>query len=87
MNYYLVERRMPGMTQASLVALQRALGAATHRLGTPGSPVRYIGSVYLPQRDTCLCLFEATDPGRVRRANDTAQAPYDQIHEAVALLG
>jgi Protein of unknown function (DUF4242) len=48
--------------------------------------VRYVGSVYLPRRETCLCLFEATDAELVRRANETAQAPFSRIQEAVLLF-
>jgi hypothetical protein len=86
MTCFLVERSLPGMTHTSLTALQRVLREATHRLGTPASPVRYVGSVYLPRRETCLCLFEATDAELVRRANETAQAPFSRIQEAVLLF-
>jgi hypothetical protein len=86
MTYFLVERSLPGMTQACLAALQRALREATHRLSTPSVAVRYMGSVYVPRRHTCLCLFEAADAELVRKANETAQAPYTSIQEAVALF-
>ena len=61
MSWFLVERHLSGLTHAGLSALQRALGEATLRLSTPSAPVRYVGSVYLPRQDTCLCLFEAAD--------------------------
>src|SRR5262249_26032188 len=82
MSWFLVERTMPGLTEAGLTALQRALRAATRRLSTPSAPVRYVGSVYLPRRDACLCLFEAAEPRLVREANETAQAPFSRIQEA-----
>ncbi len=86
MNCFLVERSLPGMTHASLTALERALREATQRLTTPSAPVRYLGSVYLPRRDTCLCLFEAANLCLVREANETAQAPFSQIQEALVRL-
>ncbi|HYW89320.1 MAG TPA: nickel-binding protein [Chloroflexota bacterium] len=86
MTWFLVERRLPGMTLASLSALQRALREATHRLSPPSAPMRYLGSIYLPGRGKCLCLFEADHVELVRAANDTAQAPFSSIHEAVALF-
>jgi hypothetical protein len=86
MTCFLVERSMPGMTDVSLAALQRALTAAADRLTASTSPVRYIGSIYLPRRDTCLCLFEAPDEGLVRAVNDNAQAPFDSIQASVVLL-
>jgi len=86
MNYFLVERSLAGMTQGNLNSLQRALREATHRLSTSSVAVRYMGSVYLPRRQTCLCLFEAAHPELVRIANETAQAPYSSIQEAVALF-
>jgi len=48
--------------------------------------MRYLGSIYLPGRGKCLCLFEADHVELVRAANDTAQAPFSSIHEAVALF-
>ena len=86
MNCFLVERSLPGMSHASLTALERVLLEATHRLSTPSAPVRYLGSVYLPRRDTCLCLFEAANLGLVREANETAQVPFSQIQEALVRL-
>jgi hypothetical protein len=86
MNYFLVERSLPGMTHASLAALQRALREATQRVTTPVKAVRYVGSLYLPRRQTCLCLFEAADAELVRKANETAQAPYTTVQEAFALF-
>ncbi len=86
MNYFLVERSLPGMTQPRLAALQRALHEATHRVSSPTNAVRYVGSVYLPRTERCLCLFEAADVDAVRTANDTAQTPYTTIQEGVVLL-
>ena len=86
MNYFLVERVLPGMTRASLAALQRALREATRRLSSPNAAVRYVASVYVPRRQTCLCLFKAEDAALVRKANETAQAPFTSIQEAVALF-
>lgn len=86
MSWFLVERHLSGLTHAGLSALQRALGEATLRLSTPSAPVRYVGSVYLPRQDTCLCLFEAADPRLVRHVNDTAQAPFSHIQQAEVRL-
>ena len=86
MNCFLVERSLAGMTPSSLAALQRALRVATQRANAPGAPVRYIGSVCVPRKQTCLCLFEADDLALVHRANEMAQAPFNYIQEAMALF-
>jgi len=85
MHCFLVERNLPRMTDASLVALRRALREATRRVSTPEAPVRYLASMYLPSTDTCLCLFEASSAQLVRAANATAQAPVRTILEAVVM--
>ena len=86
MNYFVVERSLPGMTQASLTALPRALHEASRRLSTPSMAVRYVGSVYMPRSQTCLCLFEAAGVELVRTANEIAQTSYTSIQESVLLL-
>jgi hypothetical protein len=84
MNCFLVERNLPGMTAASLDALQRVLHAASQRLTTPTAQVRHLGSVYVPRTHRCMCLFEAHSAELVRLVNDTAQAPYSTVQEVVA---
>lgn len=85
MTAYLVERSLPGLSAQHRSALQYALQKASRRLTAAGSPVRYLGSTFVPARSRCFCLFEARDAAIVKAANDTALVPYLSISEAIEL--
>jgi hypothetical protein len=55
-----------------------SLGAAVERAGTA---VRWVRSVYVPERDTCLLVFEAPTAEAVERASRRAGLTYDRITE------
>jgi len=82
---YIVERNLPGLTDRHRSALQYALGEASRRLSASGSPVRYLGSTFVPTRSRCYCLFEATSADIVRTVNEAALVPYITINEAIEL--
>jgi hypothetical protein len=82
---YIVERSLPGLSDRHRSALQYALGEASRRLTASGSPIRYLGSTFVPSRSRCFCLFEATGPEVVKAVNEAALVPYITINEAVEL--
>jgi hypothetical protein len=41
--------------------------------------VRHVHSVVIAADETCLCLFEAPDADRVRRANVDLGVPLDRV--------
>jgi uncharacterized protein DUF4242 len=82
---YIVERSLPGLSDKHRSALQYALGEASRRLTASGSPVRYLGSTFVPVSSRCYCLFEATDPEIVKAVNEAALVPYLTINEAIEL--
>ena len=66
MAFYLVERYVPSMTD-------RDLAAALSRIDQlPGGRVRHLWTVLILGEDTCLSVFEATDPTAVEAANTKA---------------
>jgi hypothetical protein len=77
---------MPGATEALIGGVHRALDAAARRLAAPDKPVRYLRAIYLPGEQRCIWVFKACDLATVRLVNDTAQAPFEQITEAVEYL-
>ncbi len=85
MTAYIVERSLSGLTDKHRSAMQDALGEASRRLTAAGSPVRYLGSTFVPSRSRCFCLFEATNPDVVRAVNEAALVPYNSINEAIEL--
>ena len=59
MTTYLVERYLPGRDRAWL---EDALA----RLPLEQDGVAYLGSMYIPEDESCLCRFEASDAEGVR---------------------
>jgi hypothetical protein len=81
MPLFMVERRLPGMTMARLLAGQQAALAAAARTDTAGR-VRYVGTTYIASESRCLCLFEAPDREAVRTINEAAALPFSRIVQA-----
>jgi hypothetical protein len=77
---FLVERRLPGLSREHLAMVQRSLHAVA-----PGAGVRYARTIWIPVQERCLCLFEAESIDAVKRANETAQVPFDTIVEVLHL--
>ena len=77
MPTYLVERYLPGHDRAWLEA---ALARFPDRGG-----VRYLGSLYVPTDEACLCRFQAEDAQRVRDANVLADLPVRRIVAVIEL--
>lgn len=85
MTAYIVERSLPGLSQKHRSSLQYALSEASRRLSASGSPVRYLGSTFVPERARCFCLFEADSAEVVRAVNEAALVPFITINEAIEL--
>lgn len=85
MAVYLVERYLPGIDGEGLRALVARLDAAGTQLRADGTPVRYLGSLYLPGEESCFCRVEAPTADAARQLNELAGTPYARISEAVAL--
>ena len=82
---YLVERRLPGVTPASVAAMQQAAGAVCQGLAAEGRPVPYLRSILTPGESCCRCVFEAPTAAPVQEVNEAAQLPYNRIILAVEL--
>ena len=80
---YLVECSLPVLSDKHRLALQDALEDASRRLSASGSPVRYVGSTFVPARSRCFCLFEAASLDVVRAVTEAALVPHIAINEAI----
>ena len=85
MTAYIVERVLAGMGARHRSEMQYALQEASRRITTSGSPVRYLGSTFVPARSRCFCLFEAETLDTVIAVNEAALVPYLTINEAIDL--
>lgn len=74
---YLVERYLPGHDRTWL---EDALA----RLPSDGA-VTYLGSLYIPTDEACLCRFAAADAQSVRDINVLASLPVTRVVACTAI--
>jgi hypothetical protein len=78
---YLVERYLPGVTDGQLDEAGERLAAAAERLAAGGVEVRYVGSTFVPEEESCFCSFESAGAEAVERACEQAGVAYARIVE------
>jgi hypothetical protein len=72
-NSYLVERYLPGLSEAELRSGLDRAQALCHELSAEGIDVRYLGSIFLPVEEACFCRFESDGAETVVEVNQRAQ--------------
>jgi Protein of unknown function (DUF4242) len=81
MTKYMVERYLPGITPGQLGEASARLAAASEELSANGAEVRYLGSTFVPEEESCFCRFESEDADAVRRACERAGVSFARIME------
>jgi hypothetical protein len=81
MTQYMVERYLPGVTRQSFEELRKRIAAAAEAVSTRRAPVRYLGSTFVPEEESCFCRFESGDADSVRRACEQAEVAFARIVE------
>jgi hypothetical protein len=76
---YVVE--LPDGEASDLADAGERARAAADRLTRAGIAVRWVRSVYVPEYETCLLVFEALTPASVDRAGRLAGLTYTRIVE------
>ncbi len=79
MHSYLVERYLPGLSEADVRRGLHRAQAACAELEEQGIAVRYLGSIFLPLEEACFCRFDSDDPQVVAEVNQRAGVPYARI--------
>jgi hypothetical protein len=80
MKRFMVERYLPGMTAREVDEASARLAATAEDLAARGIGVRYAGSTYLPEEQSCFCRFEASSRQVVEDVCDRARLPFARIH-------
>jgi hypothetical protein len=85
MPTFMVERYLPGIGYGAFAeAVQRAVSAAAAAT-EQGATVRYLGSTFVPEEESCFCRFEGPDAEAVREANRRAGLPFWRVVDALLI--
>jgi hypothetical protein len=83
MAQFIVERFLAGITRTELMAAAGKAKDTAIRMSANGTNVAYLRSTFLPQDESCFCLFEGESLEAVQHANESAGLPFERIVEAV----
>jgi hypothetical protein len=86
-SLFIVERRLPKISEHQLAVLQSALTSAATRFTARGDGVRYLRSIFLARQERLLSLFTAESIEAVRAVNEAALIPFASIEPGVELQG
>ena len=84
MAEYLVELYVSRSDVAALTLGPERAQQAAEQLTQEGTPVRFLRSIFLPEDETCLFLYEAGSAAAVRDAVGRAALSCERVVEAVA---
>ena len=79
----MVERYVCKVDSDAFVEAARRAASTAAAMTAEGVPVRYLGSVYVPEEECSFCCFEARDAEAVREANDRADVQFWRVVPAV----
>jgi hypothetical protein len=78
---FVAECLWPDVREEDLRTLDRRVAEESERLSGRGRPIRYLGSLLMPEDEVVLCVFGGSRED-VRRVVQAARIPCDRILEA-----
>lgn len=85
MYAYLVERYLPGLSEADVRAALSRAEAACAELRSAGTEICYRGSIFLALEEACFCRFDSERAEAVTEVNERAQLAFARISPVVAI--
>ncbi len=82
----MVERYLPGISDASLHASVVATAEVVRQMAAEGHAISYLACTLVPDDEVVLCLFEAQSSQEVVEANQRSGMPFGRIVPARGLL-
>ena len=84
-NVYLVERYLPGRSEADVRAALSRAEVACAELRAAGTEIHYRGSIFLAVEEACFCRFDSDRPEAVTEVNRRAQLAFARITPGIAI--
>jgi len=83
MASYLVELYLSRHASDGLHALADQACESARQMTREGTPVRYLRSIFLPEDETCFCLYESSSAEAVARASQRAGLSFERVTRVV----
>lgn len=87
MSSFIVEVYAADMSEADLAAVAARVRAAAKEVSLRGARVRYRRSIFVPQDEICIHMFEGPSAEVVRTASERAGLVVERVLEALAEQG
>ena len=87
MTTYLLEAYATKLDELRIRDLTAGARAAAQAMTRIGAPVRYVGSIFVPEDETCFHLLEAPSADVIRRAGGRASFAFERIVEVIESRG
>ena len=87
MDHYLVEFYLPRREEATLAQAAMRARVAAEQLTNEGKNVRYLRTIFVPNEEICLHVYESQAEDFVGEASLRAEIAYERITRAVTVDG
>jgi hypothetical protein len=87
MREFVAEQYLPASGADAAVKLAGAARRAAEQLTSEGTPIRFVRSIFIPEDETCLHVYQADSVETVRTAVARASLPLDRVAEAIVNAG
>lgn len=87
MREFVAEQYIPGTDKAAAKRGASLVRIAAEQLASEGTPVEFVGSIFLPEDETCLSFYRADSIEAVREVAARAALSFDRVTAAVSEMG